>query len=1041
MKQNPLIQTQKKKGLPRLTLGGEASEGMDPYGMRITGQSPRGIPYLDTQVFQYVLMDVLASYAGTLSLKSVKELTWEGQTRALFRQGQKIAQKKHGALTEKDLKGLEASALVLKKQKIDGVDYEVAQFLLNPKDRNPLGNNNTTLTAPSVEINAQQSKIQNATIVANKENISLNVKGLSHMMGSLYGEKGVDHQADQMILERPVERWTEEVTEKKTTSGMFSSNTHESKRIIERMEVLTGGRTLTGEEGGVTVKARQLFSIGSTTKAGKKGINVHTSELFDDRPLIEVIWDHYHIEKSGMFGGGYEEEGYVSREVLHPSSWISKGSIVMEHDGKASYGAPLIKSTEGDVSIVAKKELSLPGVKATQQDTPTLSISGTKIEKTIGSREIGEIMRIEALRKIHLESKEKISGVRPRIVSQTQEIKAPKISIMEERDFRKTLKRDQKTFVVGSTVDPGLMLVMSAAITAVTAGAGSASLGAAFAQSMGIAETSTVTFAMVSAGANALANQAILSSIVNKGNLGEVVKEITCEESLKSLGITVATAGLGEQFGIKAPGGKSGFEKHLQYQAKKALMDNTLKVALKGEKSDEAIKNAGMQVIVNAFASYGAQKIGATFDPEKGVKDYLSHKTMHGVLGGLTGFALEGDMKGAVSGAMGAVVSEIVAEQMVDRQAIETEVEKKALKNGWGLNDPRIDEEVRKRLQSTIDKTKVVAGTLALLSGQKVDIALQTATNALEKNFFNYATGKILEEQRKAYAEKIYSALDAIQDKLVGGMSLEKAQTDLEHWKDHMIEGALGYGDLWQENGQEISRFINGNDNLEYVLGTGGKITGTAFGLAMTMYRGKPGGKIGKPNSRSLQGLDIPVSKAAQHIWISRLNEIKKQQARNGHKESKGLNGHDFGKTIRDHRFLQEFFLQDLIHTFEKKRTRQPLNGRQQKTGITNTNKGLDLAESKALQNNPLNGTSYTKKVMQQAAKPNVNQWNPDYHGFPSSVDAFAGNGKITKIKGGDGIIRDKIELRGDWMGKSGTFEWIIEPNKLINHRLFKPDL
>ena len=177
---------------------------------------------------------------------------------------------------------------------------------------------------------------------------------------------------------------------------------------------------------------------------------------------------------------------------------------------------------------------------------------------------------------------------------------------------------------------------------------------------------------------------------------------------------------------------------------------------------------------LNSFTRYGAQKIGATFDPEKSVEGYLSHKTMHGVLGGITGFALEGDMKGAV-------VSEIVAEQMVDRQAIETEVEKKALKKGWRLDDPRVDEEIRKRLQSTIDKTKVVVGTLALLSGQKVDIALQTGTNALENNFFNHATGKILEEQRKTYAEKLYYALDAIQDKLVGGMILEKAQRDLEH--------------------------------------------------------------------------------------------------------------------------------------------------------------------------------------------------------------------------------------------------------------------
>ena len=54
------------------------------------------------------------------------------------------------------------------------------------------------------------------------------------------------------------------------------------------------------------------------------------------------------------------------------------------------------------------------------------------------------------------------------------------------------------------------------------------------------------------------------------------------------------------------------------------------------------------------------------------------------------------------------------------------------------------------------------------------------------------------------------------------------------------MEGAFGYGDFWQENSQEIARFIKVNERLESVLGTGGKITGTAFGLAMTMYRGKP---------------------------------------------------------------------------------------------------------------------------------------------------------------------------------------------------------
>ena len=60
-------------------------------------------------------------------------------------------------------------------------------------------------------------------------------------------------------------------------------------------------------------------------------------------------------------------------------------------------------------------------------------------------------------------------------------------------------------------------------------------------------------------------------------------------------------------------------------------------------------------------------------------------------------------------------------------------------------------------------------------------------------------------------------------------------------------------------------------------------------------------------------------------------------------------------------------------------------------------------------------------------------------HDFPDEVDNFAKHGTKTKIKGGDGKTRTKVELEGGYRNKDGKFEWIIEPDNTVNHRLFRP--
>ena len=62
-----------------------------------------------------------------------------------------------------------------------------------------------------------------------------------------------------------------------------------------------------------------------------------------------------------------------------------------------------------------------------------------------------------------------------------------------------------------------------------------------------------------------------------------------------------------------------------------------------------------------------------------------------------------------------------------------------------------------------------------------------------------------------------------------------------------------------------------------------------------------------------------------------------------------------------------------------------------------------------------------------------------DFHSFPESVKGFQDAGKVSKLKGGDGVVREKLEIPGSYRGLDGQVEFIKEPNNTINYRLFRP--
>jgi hypothetical protein len=92
--------------------------------------------------------------------------------------------------------------------------------------------------------------------------------------------------------------------------------------------------------------------------------------------------------------------------------------------------------------------------------------------------------------------------------------------------------------------------------------------------------------------------------------------------------------------------------------------------------------------------------------------------------------------------------------------------------------------------------------------------------------------------------------------------------------------------------------------------------------------------------------------------------------------------------------------------------------------------------------NNPLGDIEYTDKVLDQAT------WD-DYHGFSEHVDAFGADGTVTEIAGGDGVTYTQIQIPGSmrnynadgtWYDVDGTFDYIIAPDGMCNHRCFSPE-
>ncbi|MDT7515038.1 DUF637 domain-containing protein [Rhodoferax mekongensis] len=177
--------------------------------------------------------------------------------------------------------------------------------------------------------------------------------------------------------------------------------------------------------------------------------------------------------------------------------------------------------------------------------------------------------------------------------------------------------------------------------------------------------TATFAGAALNAGFTALASQAAVAMVNNKGDIGKTLEQLGSEQSIKNLLTTMVTAGaldkLNSTMGWNNINAKSTFVDQFQKNLGNNLATDMMNSALAGKPFDEnTLANSLKGALINTGMAQGANAIGDGL-VAKNLNEF-THKLVHAVLGCAGAEASGGNCR---SGAVGAVVGELTAEYAV----------------------------------------------------------------------------------------------------------------------------------------------------------------------------------------------------------------------------------------------------------------------------------------------------------------------------------------------------------------------------------------
>jgi hypothetical protein len=258
-------------------------------------------------------------------------------------------------------------------------------------------------------------------------------------------------------------------------------------------------------------------------------------------------------------------------------------------------------------------------------------------------------------------------------------------------------------------------------VTYFTAGAASGAAGAITGAAAG---TTTIASAALAAGMTALASQASLALINNKGDLGKTLDDMGKSENVKALVTAMVTAGVMQGVGgtdfMQAHQGL-GFSDTAIRNLTNAAVRTSMNVAINGGSLQDQLGASLQNALVDTLSAQGEHALHLSPDQAQQLNAQITSKLGHALLGCATAGAKHQD---CASGALGDVTGEVVGELLL---------------NG---RDPLFL--TPKEKQDIKDKTKVLAAVVGFGAGLNPDTAAAAGLNAVENNaLFRGADGKL----------------------------------------------------------------------------------------------------------------------------------------------------------------------------------------------------------------------------------------------------------------------------------------------------------
>jgi hypothetical protein len=707
-----------------------------------------------------IIQQVLAMRAGQVYAGKAKG---NQSSRVLWHNAGQAKTATPGIMTEDELGVAPESMLMMEEKEDNRAD---TLLIIKPKDVNPFQSDGDTVTNKLDLIVGQDLTLENNRIVVLDEEETvieagrdINMRTTFHTNEYDVGKTHVIEQVadpQQMILKpkgnlklkagRDMNRTGSHVEAGGDVDLEPASRLNEQPLLLQKTSTTkhkSGGLFSSSEHTESTLTHSALpTSTVSGAKLGKKaGTSIHSTapqdygedEIVYDSPdtivtgLIAADRKQSHSSKSN----GFSEQSTSSMQESAfnlPAEQRTGPHGKVTYRGKAQVNAnihakELHDETDDGIRFVAMvKELLASG--QSLSESPLCSIdAGFKagyetmipcmlmVEKIVRASDKGEMLFESVL----MDDRTEVIG---KFVETVYELKQWQTSWCN----------------VEQVIPDEVIIVAAIAVTILTQGAGVKALAPLLKSVTAVTgmTLSTVGIAMVNAGFSAFCSAGTSGTLLS-GDLFQVAEQMVSLPQLKSIGISMASAGLCSKLGpmLKinmAPGIKE-LSMHLKEQALRASVDTVLNVAINKSPVDEALRDAIKQIPLKAVAAYAANQICLNLNDDMGVK------AAHTLLGGLAGFAMEGNRDGLVAGATGALAAQVVGDIVLsDAYAIADTAIAQVNENGLPLTPENIEAAIHTEVSHRADLAKIAAAATAALLKKDPNIALFTASNTLDND-------------------------------------------------------------------------------------------------------------------------------------------------------------------------------------------------------------------------------------------------------------------------------------------------------------------